>query len=353
MGSGWWSMTTILKDMMERVSQKTQAAVRVLRLSSLGGNNTLSLSSLIGLSRQKRKARVAMKACVAAGEAFPHTLLYGIGGTGKTEFARAVGVELDYHFIETHAAAFKKRGQLFETLVRYSAEAQRLGKPLLFFLDEVHGLKLHLQEALYSVMKEWWMPTDHGKRSIPPFTLIAATTRFDMLDANSFITRFPNVWEINRYSLKDIRNIVAYEFDKHGLTYSHEVVDDIAKRCLGIPRIAVTLVKKVRTTTLAAGEKQVTLDHTWRTFDLEEIDELGLQPVHRRYLQILAASEVNGKLTPLGIGPIAGKMRHHEDMIKGSIEPILLELDFVAPTPRGRVLTKKGAEYLRKDKKAA
>lgn len=309
-----------------------------------------NLSNLIGLTKLKRRVRVAVRACAASGEVFPHTLLTSIGGCGKTEFARAIGHELNYHFVETHAAAFKKREQLFDAITHYSAEAQRSGKPLLFFLDEVHGLRLNLQEALYSVMKEWWIPTDRGKHFIPSFTLIAATTRFNMLDANSFVTRFPNVWEINRYSEKDIGKIVAYEFDRLGLSYSYEVIADIAKRCLGVPRIAVTLAKKVRMTTLAAGSSEVTLDHTWRTFDLEEIDELGLQPVHRRYLEILAASEVNGKLTPLGIGPIAGKMRHHEDMIKGSIEPILLELSLIAPTPRGRILTETGREYLKQYK---
>lgn len=329
------------------MSRLIQKVVNVLRANT-AGNNTLKLSSLIGLSREKRKARVAILASRRSGEVFPHTLLYGIGGTGKTAFARAIGHELGYHFVETHAAAFKKRDQLFETLVHYSAEAQRLGRPLLFFLDEVHGLKLHLQEAFYSVMKEWWIPTKRGKEFIPPFTLIAATTRFDMLDANSFVTRFLNVWEIRRYPLEDIQSIVAYEFDKVGLGYSFEVVADIAKRCLGIPRIAVTLSQKVKTTTIASGAQVVTLAHTQRTFDLEGIDESGLQPVHLRYLEILDSSQSDGRHVPLGIGPIAGKMRHHEDMIKGSVEPILLELNLVAPTPRGRILTKLGAEYLGK-----
>lgn len=306
------------------------------------------LSSLIGLNREKRKARIAIAASIRSGEVFPHTLLYGIGGTGKTEFARAVGNELNCYFMETHAAAYKKRKQLFDSLVHYSAEAHKQNKPLLLFLDEVHGLNMNLQEALYSAMKEWWIPTERGKKYIPPFTLVAATTRFDLLDANSFITRFPNVWEIERYSEEDITNLVAYEFDKYKLGYSYAVVADIAKRCLGVPRIAVTLAQKVRMTTLAAGIDAVTLDHTWRTFDLEEIDKRGLQPVHRRYLRVLAGSTANGKLTPMGIGPIAGKMRQHEDMIKGSIEPILLELNFISPTSRGRILTESGSEYLEK-----
>lgn len=283
-----------------------------------------------------------------SGEIFQHTLFWGVGGTGKTAFARAIGDELDYYFMETHGAAFKKRKQLFEALVHYSEEAQRMGKPLLFFLDEIHGLRMSLQEGLYSAMKEWWIPTERSKQFIPPFTLIGATTRFDLLDANSFVTRFPNKWEIGRYSEKDIRHIVAYEFDKKRMGYDSAGIANIAKRCLGIPRNAVTLAEKVRTTVLAEGANVVTLDHTRRTFDLEEIDEIGLQPIHRRYLRILSGSRANGKLIPLGIGPISGKMRQNEDMIKGSIEPILLELNLVAPTPRGRTLTETGADYLEK-----
>lgn len=330
---------------------RTKTAIRAWKSNSRTGSKALNLSSLIGLNREKRKARVAIQASIRSGEPFSHTLLFGIGGTGKTAFARAIGHELHCHFVETHAAAFKKREQLFEALIHYSAEAQRAGKPLLFFLDEVHGLRQNLQEAFYSAMKEWWIPTDRGKRFVPPFTLIAATTRFDMLDANSFVTRFPNRWQIKRYSVSDIRDIVAYEFDKLGLGYSYEVVADIAKRCLGIPRNAVTLVKKVRTTTIAEGATAATVAHATRTFDLEEIDELGLQPDHLDYLRILAASRTNGRYLPMGIIPIAGKMRQHEDTIKGSIEPVLLELDMVAPTPRGRVLTARGAEFLEKSGK--
>lgn len=306
------------------------------------------MRSLIGLSNLKRRFKVAYMACRNSGEVFPHTLLISVGGCGKTEFARAIGYELNSHFVETHAAAFKKRDQLFEALVHHSNEAHRQGKPLLFFLDEVHGLKHNLQEALYSVMTEWWIPTDRGKKFLERFTLVASTTRFDMLDSGSFVTRFPNVWEIERYPEEDIRNIVAYEFDKLRVGYDYVVVADIAKRCMGIPRLAVNLARKVRTTTLSTGSPVVTLEHNYRTFDLEEIDELGLQAVHRRYLAILAASEVKGKLTPLGIGSIAGKMRQHEDMISGSIEPILLELNMISPTPRGRVLTDIGRAYLLK-----
>jgi Holliday junction DNA helicase RuvB len=277
---------------------------------------------------------------------FPHTLLTGVGGTGKTALVRAIGNELNYHFVETHGAAFKKREDLLNALVSNLEGAG--GGVLLFFIDEVHRLKPALQEALYSPMKELWIPFQTGRKEIPPFTLMAATTRFDMLDANSFVTRFPNQWEIQRYPEDDIASIIAQEFRKMRLTADTEVVYEIAKRCLGIPRIAVSLADKVRISTVAEGSAVVELRHVQRTFLLEEIDEVGLSPVHRRYLSILAESSSNGNYTPLGVGAIAAKMRQPEDVIKGSVEPILLEFNFVGPTPRGRIITKLGAEYLKK-----
>jgi len=306
------------------------------------------LNNLIGLSSLKRRVRLQIKVCKKTGEIFDHCLLSGIGGTGKTAFARAIGEELGYYFVETHGGVFKSSVQMFDFLIKHTEEARIRGQVFLFFLDEIHGLSTDLQESLYSAMKEWWLPTKHGQLSISPFTLIAATTRFDMLDANSFVTRFPNVWEIDRYSDENICYIIAYEFDKMGIRYNREVLFNISKRCLGIPRNAVTLAKKVRTTVLAFDVLEVTLFHVNLTFDLEGIDSLGLKSINRRYLDTLSHSQKNGQLVPMGIGPLAGKMRLNEDMLKSSVEPILLELGFISPTSRGRLLTDTGLAYLQK-----
>jgi len=107
----------------------------------------IKLSSLIGLSLEKSKARVAIKACLLSKRVFPHTLLHGIGGTGKTAFARAIGYELKYHFVETHAARFKHYHQVVQALIQHDKEAKAKGRHLLFFIDEVHRLKPALQES--------------------------------------------------------------------------------------------------------------------------------------------------------------------------------------------------------------
>lgn len=298
------------------------------------------------MNLEKQKAQILIRACLHSGDTFPHTLVWGVGGLGKTEFARCVGNELRYHFIETHAAAYKKRDQLFSVLIEQSKEAQRLNVPLLFFIDEIHRLKLVLQEALYQAMKEWWIPTVSGGRlQIPAFTLFGATTRFDMLDSNSFVTRFGNVWEIQRYGLEDMAAIVASTLSSHGLRFSPEVSFEIAKRCLGIPRNAVNLANKVRITVLSQRSPVVTLEHVRQTFMLEQIDACGLHPVHHRYLSILRKSCSGDRFLPLGVGAIAAKMRQPEDVIKGSVEPILLERDLILPTPRGRMLSELGKDY--------
>ena len=309
----------------------------------------LTLSHLIGLHREKMRARIEINACQKTGEAFSHTLLTGYGGCGKTALARAIGNELGYHFVEVEGIVYKHRGDLVKALLNHTSQAQRLGRFLLLFIDEIHRLKPTVQEALYLPMKEWKLTTTEGEIRLPFFTVFGATTRFDMLDSNSFVTRFGNLWEIQRYDLDDMAAIVASELRKLNLSFTRDVVYAIAQRSLGIPRIAAdTLVPKIRLSVLAEGGAEVTMYHCENVFDLEGIDHLGLNDIHRRYLSIVSSAVLGGKPMPLGVGSIAGKMRQPEDVITGSVEPILLEMELIASTPRGRVITQAGTEYLKK-----
>jgi len=300
----------------------------------------MRLTSLIGMSRLKRLANTTIVACQRSGHIFPHTLLYGIGGTGKTAFARAIGEELDYHFVEVHASVYGKQEQLLDALRTYSSQAQ--GRPLLWFVDEIHRL-MKLQEALYAPMIESKIPTSAGFVAIPKFTLLGATTRFDLLDANSFVTRFDNLWELCRYPLDEMVEIVAAHLVHYRLRFTSEVAKDIARRCLGIPRHAVKLAKKMYFAALAAGKKEVTLAECRLVFNLEEIDFLGLRREHRKYMRILDACG-----SAVGVGAMSATMGQPKDVIEGSVEPVLLQLDFIACTPRGRRLTGRGADFLKK-----
>lgn len=304
----------------------------------------MKLNDLLGLRKLKEKAYIDIRASLRSGEPFPHTLLYGIGGTGKTAFARAIGAELGYYFVEVEGIVFKRRDILVEHLKRSSMEAQSCGKTLLLFIDEVHRLSLPVQEALYVPMKEWRITSEDGYIHFPRFSVLAATTRFDKLDTNSFVKRFDNLWELGRYPWDEMELIVAAELKKNGLRFSYQVVQEISKRCLGVPRVACSLVKLVYRGCLAYGHRVVTLKDVKQTFRREELDVRGLSPMHRRYVEILSKSGS----TPMGLGVIASKMSTHEDMVSGTVEPILLELDFVSQGSRGRVLTEDGHTYYRK-----
>jgi len=300
------------------------------------------LSDLIGLPQLKARADYIIKACNKTNLVFPHLLLSGIGGTGKTAIARAIALELDYYFVEFEAAIFKNRNQLLESLHKSEQQSSIANKKLMFFIDEIHRLSLPLQEALYFPMSEFKIPKTENTIQVSEFTLVGATTRPEMLDGNSFISRFKLHWVIERYENIFIEQIIAKQLREYDLGFDINVVKEISKRAIGIPRLAVNLVDKLNLLAKSMSITTLSEAHCARLFKIEEIDEFGLNQTHLKYLSIVAS---NGK-SPIGLSCIAAKMRQPEESIQGTIEPLLLEMDLVALTPRGRIITPKGLEYL-------
>jgi len=201
----------------------------------------MGLDTLVGLTNLKKQARRDIIASKITREPFPHTLISSVGGTGKTAVARACAEDLGYHFIEREAASMNSRSQIIYLLTEADHEAKQKGKLLLLFVDEVHRLSLVLQEVFYYPMKEWRVTTKTGMIQFNPFCLFAATTRRDMLDEASFVARFPNKWDIDRYHWTHLKLIVSQYFDKEGIQCNQMELEMIARRCLGIPRQAINL----------------------------------------------------------------------------------------------------------------
>lgn len=304
-------------------------------------NITMGLDDLIGLQRLRRMAKRDIRAALRSGEVFPHTGLFGPGGLGKTAFAQAMAKDLNYFFLQVEGAAIKNRKELLNLLVKGNENAIASNKNLLFFVDECHRLGT-LQEALYYPMTDWRITTSSGEIRFNPFTLIAATTHPHML-MGSFTSRLQNQWYLERYSQHDIRKIVLKLFDKWGISQDIVTAGHIASRSLGIPRRAKNLARKVRNNVLARGGNRVTDADCFETFELEGIDEIGLDDRFIQYLHELASSD-----SPKGLSAIAGRMGLSEDVVSGSLEPTLLSLGMIDLTGRGRVLTKKGHQHLSK-----
>jgi holliday junction DNA helicase RuvB len=302
----------------------------------------MGLSELVGLTQIKRLAAIAMRSSIARRKPMAHTLLYGIGGTGKTSIARAIGDDLGYNFVEIEGGILQNRTDIINCLAHNCAEANKLKLPLLLFIDEVHRLPRKLQEVFYLPMREFRVSSEFGWVQFPPFSLFAATTRRDMLDEHSFVQRFTNQWEVGRYDLVHIEEIITIVLDEYGLTFFDEHVKSIGGRCLGVPRIATNLAEKLRDVVLSRGRREIIDDDLVLLFDLDGIDSNGLTRLHRRYLSVLDASS-----SYRGISSIASQLSQPQSLLEDLIEPILCELRLVEHGPRGRSITDRGRSYLR------
>lgn len=304
----------------------------------------LGLASLVGLQAEKEKARIEIAACRHTGEVFNHTLLTSCGGLGKTAFARALAYELNYHFVEREAASLRDRNKIIELLTTSDAAAKQKGKRLALFIDEVHRLSLLLQETFYFPMKEHRITTQAGDIKFAPFCLIAATTRRDMLDEASFVDRFPNKWEIGRYDQLHIEEILCQYFAKQNIYFGPTEITLIAQRCLGIPRQATNIALKVRNYIFSKHPNVAVIEKSdiKQVFELEKIDDIGLSDLHVRYMFDLY--HANGQ--PRGLKALSGRLGQHEDVLIGTVEPVLMSLGFIDVQPRGRVLTDIGFKHL-------
>jgi Holliday junction resolvasome RuvABC ATP-dependent DNA helicase subunit len=300
----------------------------------------MGLADLVGLNKLKRMAQRDIRACLRVNEVFPHTGLFGPGGLGKTAFAMAMAKDLGYFFVQVEGAAVNNRQVLISLLKRACDGAAAHDRRALIFIDECHRLG-SLQEVLYYPMTEWRVTTTDGDIRLTPFTLVAATTHPNML-MGSFISRLQNQWHMERYELRDIREIIHRQFCAYGITCDHVYLDRIGKRSLGVPRQAKNLCLKVRNSVLARGGTRVTDRDCFETFDLEGIDQVGLGRQHIQYLLEL----FNAQGVPKGLSALAGRLGLDEDVVSGSIEPVLLSLGMIDLTGRGRVLTRKGHLHL-------
>jgi Holliday junction DNA helicase RuvB len=301
------------------------------------------LDKLVGMRREKARARIDIAACLKTGEVFPHTLLEGVGGTGKTALALAIAEELGYYSIVTEAAALKTREQVIQRLRSAHAAAEQSGKPLLLFIDEVQRFSEPQQEVFYYPLDRRdpriLLPTE--TIHLAPFTLMAATTRRDELDEASFVKRFGNIWQIHRYCLDDLIVILAGYFQAMNIKARYEHTSYLAKRSLGIPRQALRLAGKVRNVFLASNHATLTMAHCQLAIKLEGIDPIGLEELHVEYLRILAESP-----GPRGVGGIAGRLGQQVEVIEETVEPTLLHLGMMDRTSRGRVIMPKGLKHL-------
>ncbi len=304
------------------------------------------LAEYVGQDQMKTHLTIAIDSAKIRGESLEHILFYGPPWLGKTTIATIIAHEMGAPMKSTSGPAIEKQSDIVSLLTS-------LTEGEILFIDEIHRLRPQIEEILYSAMEDFQIDIMIGngtgatsvKMDIPRFTLIGATTRLSNL-SNPLRDRFGNVLKLDFYESHHLAEIVGRSFRILGFsTITGDAILSIAERSRGTPRIANRYVKILRdyATVGRSIEKQsecaVIFEGFW-------VDTYGLDILDRKLMHHLMES-FHGR--PVGLSTLASVVGEEIATIEDVVEPYLLQIGFIERTPRGRQITMKGEEYLRKE----
>ena len=301
------------------------------------------LDDYIGQDKVKENLAVYIQAARGRGEALDHVLLYGPPGLGKTTLAGVIANEMGVNLRVTSGPAIEKQGDLAALLTN-------LQEGDVLFIDEIHRLNRQVEEVLYPAMEDGALDIIIGKgpsaRSIrldlPHFTLIGATTRAGQLSA-PLRDRFGVIFRLEMYTNEQLSSIVKRSADILNIPVDEKGAMEIASRSRGTPRIANRLLKRVRDFADVMGNGEITQEIAHMALNRLEIDELGLDSNDRRMLEMIIKGYSGG---PVGLETLASALGEETVTLEDVCEPYLMQLGFLARTPRGRCATALAYQHL-------
>lgn len=301
------------------------------------------LNEYIGQEKTKEKLKIFMGAAKTRGEALDHVLLSGPPGLGKTTLAGIIANEMGSRLKITSGPAIERQGDLASILTN-------LHRGDVLFIDEIHRINRNIEEVLYSSMEDFALDIMVGKGTtaqslrleLEPFTLIGATTRSGML-SSPLRDRFGVLITFEPYQPEELARVVTRSAGILDIAIDAESGMEIGRRSRGTPRVANRLLRRIRDFAEVCREGEITPQVTQEALRLLEVDALGLDKEDRRFLTIIAELFAGG---PVGLDTVAASMGEESRTIEDVIEPFLMQIGFLARTPRGRILTPSAYRYL-------
>lgn len=302
-----------------------------------------NFNDYVGQVKVKKNLDILIQAAKHRKESIEHVLLYGPAGLGKTTLANIIAKEMGVNIKTTSGPAIERVGDFGSILTNLSDGD-------ILFIDEIHRLNKSIEEILYPAMEDYKLDIIIGKGpsartiqlDLPKFTLIGATTKLGSI-SNPLRNRFGAIHRLEFYTNPEIKKILERSAKILGVVADETGLSKISECARCTPRVANRLLKRVRDFSQIKNHDIINEAVAIEALEMIDVDPLGLEPADKHILRVII-EKFNGG--PVGLGTVAAATSEEIKTIEDVYEPYLIQIGFLARTPRGRIATESAYNHL-------
>ena len=299
----------------------------------------ITLQDFIGQENTKLTLSVALNGAKQRGSKLEHVIIYGPPGLGKTTLANIIATEMRGKLHTSIGTTLQKQTDIVDLF-------EDVFEGDIVFIDEIHRIPIKLEELLYTAMEDGYIDLGNRRMNIPSFTLIGATTRLGNL-SEPLRDRFGIQLRLELYSQEELISIAHRTASVLSAAITSDGALILASRARGTPRILNNFIKRAIDMMHATGKNIIDETVALATLEMLEIDELGLDRMDRKILEVMI-NDYNCK--PVGLNTLAVSVGECAKTIQEVYEPYLIASKLILPTPRGRIVTEKAINHMRRGK---